>query len=270
MSENTSIASQLDKDGVMVEPMTPDPGGVQAQETAVQPTTPSDAGMPAQGTSDAGADFEAKMADMRASYERDIRGLKSSLQKSAAQERQDYEQRMSQMEADLHAARTAGMNEQERLQYERDIYAQRADMLAQQVQQTQQRLYDWEQAGQAREAFQQLGIDPNKLPQGTVDQVLQAGWRGVAERMAELETQAKAAQAAPRLVENAPAQPRQPGPVQPPATASAQGTPTGGRTWGDAYKSASSILGTTIDNEEDLMRAVEMGHLPPSILPGLG
>ena len=269
MSENTSIAFAHDKDGVMETPMTPAPGGVPTQETAVQPTTPSDAGMPAQGTSDAG-DLEAKMAEMRANYERDIRGLKSSLQKNAAQERQEYEQRMSQMETELHAARTAGMNEQERLQYERDVYAQRADMLAQQYQQAQQRLYDWENRDQAVEAFRQLGVPPEKLKGQSTEQVLQAGWMGIAERMAELEARANTAQAAPRLTENQPAQPPKPGPVTPPATASAQGVPTGGRTWGEAYKAASDILGITIDNDDDLMRAVEMGHLPPSIIPGLG
>lgn len=273
MSENTPFADQLDKDGVQ------DIWNVSDAQTSgfpapdpkpVEPTADETPGMPTTGTSDAGAEFEAKMAEMRANYERDMRGLKSSLQKTAAQERQEYEQRMSQMEQDLHIARTATMNDQERVTYERDVYAQRAQMLEDQARQYQQRLYDWEQAGQARAAFQQLGIDPSKLPQGTVDQVLQAGWKGVAERMAELELQAKAAQAAPRLVENQPAQPQQPGLVQPPATASAQGTPTGGRTWGDAYKAASDILGAKVETEEDLIRMVELGQLPPSILPGLG
>ena len=268
MSENTSIADSLNKDGVMVEPMMPAQGGVPAPETkAVEPTAAGAAGIATQGTSDAGASFEAKMAEVQANYERDMRRMQSSLQKNAAQERQEYEQRMSQMESELHAARTAGMNEQERLQYERDVYAQRADMLAQQVQQTQQRLYDWENRDQAVEAFRQLGVPPEKLKGQSTEQILQAGWMGIAERMAELEARATASQPAPRLVENQP--PPSPG-LTPPATASAQGTPTGGRTWGDAYTAASNILGTTIDNEEDLMRAVEQGHLPPSIIPGLG
>jgi hypothetical protein len=268
MSENTSIADSLDKDGVMVEPMMPVQDGVPApDQKPVQQTAEGTPGMAAQGTSDAGA-WETKVAEVEHKYQRDMDRLRSSLQKNSAQERQEYEQRMAQMEQELHATRTSTMNEQERVAYERDVYAQRAEMLEKKYQDAESRLYEVQNMEQAKLAFQKMGIQPNKLDTTSMENLLQSGWVGVAERMAELESRT----AAPRLSPNQPApqQPPTPGPVQPPSTASVQGTPTGGRTWGDAYKSASSILGTTIDNEEDLMRAVEMCHLPPSILPGLG
>lgn len=276
-SENTSIADKSDMDGIQT-PLDTQPGGVPAQEQAVEPTSTPETGITAQTTSDAGEDFEARMAEMRADYDRNMRRMQASLQRNAAEQAAEYEQRMSQLESELHAARTATMNDQERVAYERDLYAQRAQMLENNYRQAQQRITDWEQASQAREAFRQLGIDPTKLPMGTVDQVLQSGWVAIAERMAEYDSKLKEYQSAPRLVENtatqgtntSPHTTTAPGPVSPPSTAAAQGTPAGGRTWGDAFQTATQILGRTIDNEEDLIQAVEGGQLPPSILPGLG
>ncbi len=222
-------------------------GGVVAR-----PTTPASASevaaTPATVTTNPPVDVEA----LRAKYEQDINGLKSSLQKREAQVTKEWQERYNGLERQMHETRMASMNDEDRARYERQLETEEFQSLQSKLTEIENEKQMMASTLNAYSFFLQQGVPANLLNLSDgYDVVVNAGWQYLTKELADL----RAARANPQ-----PQRPVEPTPLrQAPGVVTDKGTPASGTTW--------AALRAQFGTDEAVYRAVEEGRLDPSIIP---
>lgn len=258
------------------------PGGATPEGSPVLPVgTPLGGGVvpttPAQPVSadDWKARYDATLAELeniRSSSERDLRGVKSSLQSQiAGLERQRDEERQ-RLEAQVHQLATKGLDENEQTKYNFKLAQDHLTQKDQQLAQMQSQLQTLQEVPRYISSFLALGISPNKLvvDQG-VDALLESGWRELVTTF-----EATKAELAQYKSGSGTIVPAVPGggvggiaPMTAPLVASpAGGTAMLGNAWPQVIKAVSDQFGYPVTQEE-IYRMVELGQLSSDIIPGM-
>lgn len=232
--------------------------GVAAAGVPAQAGMPSPAGVPAGTPSTTPSDASVVPAQVpahtppaqRPVTQEDLRRLQSSADTRHAQTVAEFQRREQAYQAELDQARTQGMDENQRREYE----WQRA---TQQLAQEQQRLQQQAQALQAQSVtqqwatyFQSLGVPQDRLViNGDPNQLLESGWGYVRERL----------NGSPAQPQNAVQSPTAPGLVAP-AVVTQTGALPAASNW-------ASLRAKYNTNDEGIYRMAEQGLIPPSEIP---
>ena len=268
MALPTQIPGGGDGLGSLVAPVVP--AGTPAP-SGVAPATPAN--------TPAGDDWRTRfeesqraLEEIRTNAERDVRGVKSSLQQQiAAMERQREDERRA-LEAQIHSLSTKGLDENERSKYELGVARDRLTQMEKQRETDMAQLQTLQDVPRYISSFLALGVQPDKL---VVDQgleaLLESGWREVvATREALVQENTRLKSGSGTIVPAVPA-----GGVggstliQAPLVASPSGgTPVMGNTWPQVVKAVSDQFGRPVTQEE-VYRMIELGQLSPTIIPGL-
>lgn|SRR5574340_315711 len=213
-------------------------------------------GTPSPGTADAGLEKQ-KFEEMLKQRDQDINRLKSTLQTQLSQQQRKWEEERQQLMEDLRKAQMASLDDDERKEFQRNLETERAIETKQRLQQREQELEELRAAQNYRDYFVAQGVPADKLvtDQG-LDVLVQSGWQGIQAIMTDMRTRLQQFEA------QAPAQQTpQSSPTSNPRTPiSAGNAPAGaGPTWNDLIAKYGS--------QEEVYLKVEMGELPPSIIP---
>lgn len=228
-----------------------EPAGVSPSET---PKTQdagvlsSQEGTPGPDTRDAD-DFDERvkgqLSDLRAKYERDIAGLKSSLQKQQAELQRNWESEREQYEEQLIRLKTASMDDDERTAFERSLLEERLEKERQRRAELEARLQEQQAAQSWATWFVENGVPLAELDTTSYQSVFETGMNKLAEmaQNAQRQTAAPSSPPAPKA----------------PKVAVDTGTVSSGPTW--------SELVDRYGSQENVYRAVEQGWLDPTIIP---
>jgi hypothetical protein len=256
-------------------------GGVPGKGMAASAGVPGGnaQGMASQGAEDGGKNWEQEYKALQDRYNTDVKRLssdmdrvRSTLQKDKSTTEAEWRTRYNELQESYHQQVTKDMPEPEKVQYESQRLYQDYQQLQSDYARLQQEAEDSKTVGQAIQAFTNMGIDLKKLDlSGGLRSIMDSGWKAAAQELAESRTKlAEFSQPANAEAEPAPGQGQtQETGVTPPNVYTATGGTAVGKTWGDAIKAAENVLGQSGLDEEAVFRAVEMGQLDPTILPGM-
>lgn len=237
-----------DEDGVGGEPVQP--------EQSQQPLTPVESGVPqegtpAVGTKDASVDWKVELQKR----EQDLNRMKSTFQRQISQMQKEMEKQRQQYEAEIRKLRMAGLSDDERQEYEREIRLQEAEQYKQQLEEYRQQMEEYQLKQNYARFFTEIGVKPEELiTEEGLDALVQSGWEGVKNLINSLREELNSLKSG-----SATQQKKQPvqSPEKQPITS--VGTPFTGTTWDDLVKKYGS--------EEAVFSKVERGELPPSVIP---
>ena len=240
----------------------------EGDKPVVATATPGDAGVgsptPGKTSEDGGGktdDLQTKLEaalkradEITEKYERDLRDMKSSLQKGEAERLAEIQDQLTTREAELERIRTQGMNDGERTQYERNQYAKRNEDLEAQLEELQERTAQVEQFQNAKEFFLSNGVPADKLKlDGGVDALSESGWAYLQEELKTLRSKGQA-----------PAAPNAP---KAPEVETGQGQVKTAKTWEEVIAKYAQPGEHPMATRERIYREVELRHLPPDVLP---
>jgi hypothetical protein len=271
MAQNLSQVPAAGRSGV--------PGKGMAASAGV-PGAQNAQGMASQAAEDGGKNWEQEYKALQDRYNTDVKKLtsdidrvRSTLQKDRATTDAEWRTRYNELQESYHQQVTKDMPEPEKVQYENQRLYLEYQQLQSDYARLQQEAEDSKSLGQAIQAFTNMGIDLKRLDlSGGLRSVMESGWAAAAQELAESRQRlAASTQAVEGQTESAQGQGQTQEPeVNPPNVYTASGGTPIGKTWGDAIKTAENVLGESGLDEEAVFRAVEMGQLDPSILPGMG
>jgi len=231
-----------------------------APQEGVAPSTPDDA-------QDLQAQLEAAQERI-SKYESDMSKLRSVEQQRRALEVGEANQRAREYEERMHQAAMAGMDEAERIAYERDVAlqrAQRAQMEAEQLRANQEAVLSMNQYAQS---FVQMGVPFDRLDFTSPEALYASGWEGVARRQDELQKRIAELESKPSA--QADPEPAQSSGVKaPPVMAQHGAQPSGTKTMGDVIQSLKNQYPDVNWTEDTVLTYVERGQLPITILDGI-
>lgn len=238
-----------------VEEVTPPVAGADVE--GVSQETPIDAGLttpeatppavatPSTATNNApGAEFVTKQ---------DFARMQSALQRRQSQIEQGHREREAQWQRDLDEARTKGMDEAQRKEYEHTKLVQENAQYRQYLQQVGQVGQEIEQMNGWGQWFQDRGVDTSKIDRSSTDAFLVSAWAALDERLG-VKPGASAAAA-----QRKPATPI----TAAPTVVTATTTPKQGVSW----KSVLAKYGEGSDDREVIYRKFENGDIPLSEMP---
>lgn len=240
----------------------------QAAVVPVQPGTPVVAETPAKpegeaavvGAGSQDADLATKVERLETDMNR-LRGIKD---REVEKVRRDAEDARRKYEADLDAAKMAGMDDNARTKYELERTKARLQEAELKVQAAEAARAQIEATKQAADWFTQvMGIPSAELvlDQG-IETLVASGYAAMKKQQDQLTKELAKLKGGTAA---APVTPK-PGEVTPPQVANTQGGAATGNTWPTLLKALSDKLGRKV-SEEDVWRMVERGQLAPSILP---
>jgi len=209
------------------------------------------------GATDAGLEKQQYEEKLR-QREEDINRLKSSLQSQMAQQKKQWDQERSQLLDDLRKAQMASLDDDERVEFQKNLELEQAREMRQQLQKREQELQEMQAAQSYREYFMAQGVPADKLvtDQG-LDALVNSGWAGIQEMISSMRTKLE------QLEKQPPATPPDSsaaGETPPRTPISAGSSPAGsGPTWTDLIAKYGS--------QEQVYQLVESGVLPPTIIP---
>ena len=147
-------------------------------------------GMPTNGSSDA-TESTAKHEEQLLKLQKDMDRMRSTYDRNQAEREKQWKAERAELEARLHQTAVKDLDEKDRALYERELFAQKAQTLEQQLaqfaeeKQMRENMQTW--AGAYKEAF---GIDPTTLDMSSPEAFQQSAWQATAAAMAELRQQA--------------------------------------------------------------------------------
>ena len=230
-------------------------GGGVSNETPSQPGGIGDSPMPTSGQKDANTSWESERASLEARYQRDINGLKSTLQKQMAEQQRQWDAQRAAYEKRIQEIEVQGMDDKARKEYEQRKAAEDAQSWQQRYQDAVAQLEERQAMEQWIQYFLAQGIPATALNMGAgLDGLISSGWEAVSSELAELRkrtsTTPGTSQPAQRLSQDA----------NPPQVLTNQpGTPATGTSW--------DALIAKYGSAETVYSMVEQGKLPPSIIP---
>jgi len=186
-------------------------------------------------------------------YEKDINGLKSTLQRREAQVNADWQKKYDGLQRQFHETRMSSMTDDERERYERQLESEEMQSLQSRLTEIESEKNLMGQTFNAYSFFVQQGVPANKLNLAEgYDAVVSTGWEHLTSELALLRQ--TAANPQPQL------------PIQPitplkeaPRVITDKGVPATGTTW--------AALRANYGTDEQIYRAVEEGRLDPSVIP---
>ncbi|MGB9881941.1 MAG: hypothetical protein ACPLPV_04120 [Methanomassiliicoccales archaeon] len=226
-----------------------DMGAVNPEGVEVGNSTPS--------AGDVGADLQ-KLLQEKQRLEEDLRKLKSTSDKRIAQLEKAYKEEIAQLNEALKEAKSELERLRELVLNDDNARKKYEDLRAQsETEELRKKLAEYEQRLQEESIkrnwiafFNSLGISVS--PEGDLDEIARQGWEGVKRELEELRKKVKSQSQQESETSNEQPQrptPRTDAPTNPPSKVS----------WADLIKRYGS--------EERVFRAVELGLLPPDILP---
>jgi len=203
---------------------------------------------------DAGPDPK-KLQEMLNKQEQDIRNIKSTFQRQISEQQRKWDEERKQLQDDLRRAQMASLDDDEKVEFQKNLELERASDWQQRAMDAEQRLQESQALQNYTQFFVEQGVPVSQLirDQG-LDALVNSGWTGVQLLIRDLQNKLKTLETpAP-----APVTPATTTPVRTPISA----TPApagGGPTWDDLIKRYGSA--------EEVYKLVEEQVLPPSIIP---
>ena len=192
------------------------------------------------------AEALAKLQAQVAKYEQDVRNLKSMADKRLNEAERQYQQRESELRAQLEDLKVAQMDEGSREAYLRELDNKRKMELEQRAAQSSQIQEDYQASLHAIQHFTSLGVPLTELVLNEgYDKLFQSGYAYVTGQYQKLASGQTKAPEPPKAPEVATKNGSSPANIKP--------------TWADLIKSYGSV--------EAVYRGVETGRLDPTIIP---
>ena len=193
-----------------------------------------------QGAVDAG---EVRLSQLEQKYEKDIRALKSSLQRNQSEMERNYKQQLEAANQQVTQLRMATMSDTDKEAFYQQQLAQQLEAERQRSQQLQQQLQTNSQMGQWHNYFIQQGVPADRLDTSNYSALYTSGMAAMTEELSNLR------KGGSKKVEKTP----------PNVTVPSGGAPVIGANWPDLIKKHGS--------QERVYDLVEQGLLPPDIIP---
>lgn len=167
---------------------------------AAPATAPAAGGSPAQGVPaqapEQALDPQALQAKLQ-KYEQDIRALKSSYDRKYAEDKSSWDQERDELQQRLTALATAGMNEQEKREFEFEQIRLERDRLRDQHLGLQQQIERERNQMAYVTSLNSLGVDVRQLDYTNEETFGQSSWEALARYIQDLKAKAEQAAAAP-------------------------------------------------------------------------
>jgi len=203
--------------------------------------------------------LQEKMDALAQTYEKDLRGLKSSLQRRESELTRQWQEQEQAYQNKIRQLELAGLDDDARAEYEANFAVERVQELENQLRQANSEIEQREAFNAALSYFTQAGISPSSLDaENGYEALIQSGWEALRTERDELREKLKSTKTETKSTKD-----NQPNPPKPaPSVDTGGGTPATGITWADVMSSGK------YETEEDVYRAFEQGLIPASAIPG--
>lgn len=194
-------------------------------------------------------DVDKKILEVTQKYERDIANLKSTFQRSESELKKQLEGQRKAYDEYVRDLKLSKMDEMERKKYEEQELIERNKNYEAEARAAKQALLEREQIDQYRNFFMSVGVT---LPNEATDlaSFVNAGYAAWAKKTKELEKKLADLEKKSQSSDDE---------ITAPDVDTSKGKPAGKTRWPDLIKKFGSM--------EAVYRKVELGELPPSILP---
>jgi len=245
MDETNQVLGNQTTGTVGEEPTRPKGDGGVASTQATAPETQKDADVQT---------LKEQMEELAQKYEKDLRAMKSSLQRRESELTNDWQEMERQYQDKIRQLELAGLDDDARAEYEANFAVERMQELERRLNMTEQELQKRDAFNSALSYFTQAGISPSSLDvENGYEALIQSGWEALRTERDELRAKLSENKSS-KTSDN---QPKPPKPA--PQVDVGAGAPGGGPTWAD--------LRAKYGTDEEIYRAVEQGQLSPSVLP---
>lgn len=222
-----------------------------AEGTATGKSTGTNASVPGDGAID-GSDLNdryQKSQEQVQKLENDIRALKSTFDRKANEEKIAWRKKEEEYQKQLRDIQYKMLPEDQRPTFERQVLNDDMDKLRQERDQYKALLEQQDQIKNYVKFFSDQGIDESKLDQSSPEAVVNTGWEEMAKELKRLREQQNSSNSVALTPE-----------LQPPDVhVASKSSPSIKPTWHDLEKEYGS--------RENVYRKIELGQLPPNILP---
>lgn len=228
-----------------------EPGGAATPAAPSAPIEPVAPATPSTPQSNAEAQRVAQLEAQLAKYEQDVRAVKSISDKRYSDAERQWRSEREQLRQELESLKLSSMDEDQRKKYEASLAVERQQEILQEAERSKQVAQEAQATLQALQYFSQQGVPTDKL---VIDQGYDALFNsGMAWMSQQLQTLRTSPPAQP------PVQPSNTLPTPPTVATAGQGVPQVKPTWDDLRKK--------YGDDEQIYKLVEVGLLPPDIIP---
>lgn len=187
-------------------------------------------------------------------YKQDLNKTKSSLQKQMAQQEKEWKKRETELNRKIQEAAMAGMDEDARAKYERDLVNEKLQSAQERENEIERLQSEFQATTDALKYFISQGVPYDQLVLGDgYDALYQSGMTWIMNEFNRLKSEQSTASTKTKVKELRKA---------PEVTTNNSTPPFDGQSWTDLKKS----LGKS---EEEIWQMVEQGTLSPDAIPGV-